>query len=123
MLIASKRNHLREMAAEDLGIVSKPSKSPGTNESTENNYGAEMRPPNSGGQQSPQNLLNTPLANAMKKVGMTPVLNNHLNDLVKKKVVLQTSQGPSNGFNSNSGSPKTMSVYEDGTSGGFNVDN
>jgi hypothetical protein len=56
----------------------------------------------------------------MKKVGMTPVLNNHLNDLVKKKVVVQTSSGPNGsggGFNSNSGSPKSMSVYEDGTGG------
>lgn len=48
---------------------------------------------------------------------MTPVLNNHLNELVKKKVVIHS--GNSNGgFNSNSASPKTMSVYDgDGTSG------
>ena len=51
----------------------------------------------------------------MKKVGMTPVVNNHLNELVTRKVVMHTSNG---GFNSNSASPKTMSVYDgDGTSG------
>jgi len=31
--------------------------------------------------------MNTPLANAMKLVGMTPVLDSQLNKYVKKKVV------------------------------------
>jgi len=33
------------------------------------------------------NHMNTPLANAMKLVGMTPVLDSQLNKYVKKKVV------------------------------------
>ena len=32
-----------------------------------------------------RNLLNTPLANTMKKVGMTPLINNRLNNFVVKK--------------------------------------
>ena len=31
------------------------------------------------------NLLNTPLANTMKKVGMTPLMNKSLNNFVVKK--------------------------------------
>ena len=50
------------------------------------------------------NLLNTPLANAMKKVGMTPVLDNRLSTFVKKKVVPNTHAPQMN--TSNSGSPK-----------------
>ena len=34
-----------------------------------------------------QNILNTPLGNAMKKVGMTPVLDNKLNSFVKRKPI------------------------------------
>jgi hypothetical protein len=36
---------------------------------------------------SPIDLLNTPLANTMKKVGMTPLMSGSLNSFVKKKVV------------------------------------
>ena len=34
---------------------------------------------------STPNLLNTPLANTMKKIGMTPMLGNKLNKFVVKK--------------------------------------
>ena len=62
-------------------------------------------------------LLNTPLANAMKKVGMTPILDNRLNNFVKKKVV-PIQMGQTSMDNSNSTSPKgPQSTYGDGTGG------
>ena len=62
------------------------------------------------------NLLNTPLANAMKKVGMTPLMDNSLNSFIKKKVVPNTFGNPQFS-NSNSGSPKPLSSCGDGTGG------
>lgn len=56
----------------------------------------------------------------MKKVGMTPLLNNHLNDFVKKKVVQTNMQAPfgTGPLKSNQTSPKhPMSIYDDGTGG------
>ena len=50
---------------------------------------------------NPIDLLNTPLANAMKKVGMTPQMSGSLNSFVKKKVITSL-ENP----NSNSTSPK-----------------
>ena len=56
------------------------------------------------------NLLNTPLANTMKKVGMTPNLNSKLNQFVVRK--------PNNhsGNNTNFGSP-VVTMSRDGTGG------
>lgn len=74
--------------------------------------------------------MNTPLANAMKKVGMTPLMGgSHLNDYVKKKVVVTSGSGCFRGSNSNkgssSGSPKPMSIYDGVNEGsnGASIDN
>ena len=53
-------------------------------------------------EKSPEQLLNTPLAHAMKKVGMTPVMDSQLNNFVKKKVVLSTFAPGSQDERSNS---------------------
>jgi hypothetical protein len=66
MLVNEKRNRLKEIAAEELGLHHK-------NE-----------------EKSPEQLLNTPLAQAMKRVGMTPAMDSQLNNYVKKKVVVST---------------------------------
>lgn len=126
-VVASKRNNLRDLAAEDLGI-GKVYNGPQSKSEQAQTLAQDSRHafrqhnstgPTSGQQQLPpesQSILNTPLASAMKKVGMIPTANNHLNEFLKKKVVPVTSVMYSS--TSNSASPRVMSsMNEDGTGG------
>ena len=56
-------------------------------------------------------LLNTPLANTMKKIGMTPLMNNRLNNFVVKK-----NTNSNNNTLSNVNSP-IITMNRDGTGG------
>ncbi len=126
-IVANKRNNLKEMASEDLGIQkgrpASPSKSEQPQFETEPRMGGfkqhNSSGPTSGKQPKKddiQSIMNTPLASAMKKVGMTPAVNSQLNDFLKKKMVpLQNNMYSST---SNSASPRVMSsMNDDGTAG------
>jgi hypothetical protein len=83
-LVDEKRNRLRDLAAEDLGLEVKQSPTrrsdDGSSPMAEDTHFHMSVATN-------RNILDTPLANAMKKVGMTPSLNSHLSEHLKKKVV------------------------------------
>ena len=64
--------------------------------------------------QTNSNLLNTPLANTMKKVGMTPNMSSKLNQFVVRKTNNPYS-------NTNNGSP-LVPMNRDGTGGQGSLD-
>ncbi|CDW87667.1 UNKNOWN [Stylonychia lemnae] len=126
--VSDKRNNLKNIVAGELGFKKPGSVISSQLSSQESNdqvmslrgFGVTNRPGSDNGDQTSQtnygqaSLLNTPLANTMKKVGMNPNLaNNRLNQFLVKK--------GGNSSYSGGGSPLTTQnnggSYRDGTGG------